>query len=254
MKLSRFVVFQLIILFLFTAQAQMFGGGFGFPNIDPDHVPKNPFEKDYIRVSKCELKTADKIYQLNEPAKDLQTVLEVISLTPTGKKLVEDFKTQDQQTPHEFIMLNTYVRQQNGFPTKIGAVYVFNETGRYIYYDPQDDLGLLTFMLSHEFMHAIDPEIPPVYFAEVDAKKNKSKEEFEKLHQANSFRIERRAFDKQDEILPELLQLTSCYNHYLEEQRKTNGLKIFLPTPDSYIREAYNLPAPTGPNNHPHEH
>jgi hypothetical protein len=88
----------------------------------------------------------------------------------------------------------------------------------------------------------------------MDAYKNKSKEEFEKLHQANSFRIERRAFNKQDEVLPELLQLTNCYINYLEEHRKTNGLKIFLPTPDSYIREAYNLPAPTGPNNHTHEH
>ena len=245
-------IFSLIILISFSANAQ-FGGGFGLPGIDPDHVPKNPYEKDYNLVSKCEIRTPQKIYQLNEPPADLQAVLEVISSTPTGKKLVDDFLKQEKQTPHKFIMLNTYVRQQNNFPTKIGAVYMFNETGRSIYYDPQDDLGLLAFMISHEFTHAIDPEVPPAYFAEVDAFKNKSKEEFIKLHQANSFRIERRAFDMQDKVLPELLQLTDCYGNYLNEHRKTNGLKLFLPTPDSFIRESYGLPENLAPGLHIHD-
>jgi hypothetical protein len=254
MKLQNAIksIFLLIILFSFSANAQL-GGGFGLPGIDPDHIPKNPFEKDYNRVSKCELRTAQKIYQLNEPPTDLQAVLEVISLTRTGKKLVDEFLKQEQQTPHKFIMLNTYVRQQNNFPTKIGAVYMFNEHGRSIYYDPQDDLGLLAVMISHEFTHAIDAEVPPAYFAEVDAFKNKSKEEFIKLHQANSFRLERRAFDMQDKILSELLQLTDCYGTYLDEHRKTNGLKLFLPTPDSFIREAYGLPENLAPGLHIHD-
>jgi hypothetical protein len=243
--------FSLVVLLAFSANAQI-GGGLGFPRIDPDHIPRNPFEKDYIRVSKCELRTPQKIYQLNEPPADLNTILEVISLTPTGKKLVEDFQKQERLTPHKFTMLNTYVRQQNNFPTKIGAAYVFNETGRYIFYDPLDDLGLLAIMVTHEFMHAIDPEVPPAYFAEVDAFKNKSREEFIKLHQANSFRIERRAFDMQDKVLPELLVLTPCYANYIEEHRKTNGLKLFLPTPDSYIREAYGLPENLVPGLHIH--
>ena len=254
MQLTAFIkpVVSLILLLSFSAHAQ-FGGGFGLPGIDPDHIPKNPYDKDYIRVSKCELKTPQKTYQLNQPPANLQTVLEVISLTATGKRLVEEFQKQEQKTPHKFIMLNTYVRQQNNFPTKIGAVYVFNEEGRSIYYDPQDDLGLLAIMLSHEFMHAIDPEVPPAYFAEVDAYKNKSKEEFIKLHQTNSFRIERRAFDMQDKVLPELLQLTNCYANFLNEQRKTNGLKLFLPTPDSFIREAYGLPENLAPGLHIHD-
>ena len=246
-------VVAVFIVFISLAANAQFGGGFGLPGIDPDHIPKNPFDKNYIRVSKCDLKTSQKTYQLNQPAADLNTVLEVISLTPTGKKLVEEFKKQENKTPHKFIMLNTYVRQQNNFPTKIGAAYVFNETGRSIFYDPQDDLGLLAIMISHEFMHAIDPEVPPAYFAEVDAYKNKSKEEFTKLHQENSFRIERRAFDMQDKVLPELLKLTPCYANYIEEQRKTNGLKLFLPTPDSFIRESYGLPENLVPGLHIHD-
>lgn len=242
--MSFLVVFFLGMALSLSAKAQFgagLGPGFGPFPVDPDHIPKNPYEKNYIRVSGCELKANGKSYQLHAPPNSLDEVFEILNLTATGKKLIAAYEKQNSETPHKLTQLNTYVRQQNNFPVKIGAVYMFNENGRTIFYDPQDDLGLLTVFFSHELMHAIDPEVPPAYFEEIEAYKNKSKQEFEAVHAANAFRIERRAFDMQDKVLPELLSLTSCYEKFIQEHRDRNGLKLFLPTPDSYIRDSYNL-------------
>lgn len=110
---------------------------------------------------------------------------------------------------------------------------------RKIFYDPTDDLGLVAIMLSHELMHAIDPEVPAAFHEETAAHGQLSAAEYSELRKRNSFRIERRGFDMQDRVLPELLNLSSCYESFIEEHRRLNSLKLFNPTPDSYIREAF---------------
>ena len=129
-----------------------------------------------------------------------------------------------------------------GFVTSIGAAYVFDGTSQTIYYDPLDDLGLLALFMAHEMMHAIDPDVPKSYFEETDAYKNLPEDEYLAIRHRNTFRIERRAFDMQDRVYPELMRLASCYERYLQEHRDESGLKLYYPTPDSYIREAYRLP------------
>jgi hypothetical protein len=218
------------------------GGGPGFPFTDPDHVVKDPFKKDYFRVGACSIVRDGKKWALNEAAGSYQKAFEIIAMTPSGQHLLAEFNAQNEKTPYSYVELYTEVRRRMGFPTKVGAAYVFDGKSQTIYYDPQDDLGLLAVFLSHELTHAIDPDVPKTYFEETDAWKSLKPEEFAKLRQQNSFRIERRAFDMQDKIYPELMALTGCYENFIQQHRDGEDLKLFNPTPDSFIKSAYGIP------------
>lgn len=231
------------ILFLFVStMASAQGFGFGFPGmVDPDHVPKDPFIKETLPVAACSLSAQGRQWQLNEAVGSHERAFELLEMTPTGKKLLSQFRELNREHPHEFVHLNYNVRRSYGFLPKAGAVYMYDGEKRKIFYDPTDDLGLVAIMLSHELMHAIDPEVPVAFHEETAAYGKVSAEDYSELRKRNSFRIERRGFDMQDRVLPELLQLSSCYESFIQNHRDLNGLKLFSPTPDSFIREAYGI-------------
>lgn len=243
---------MILILLAFSQITQAHGlhpegiGGWpgspGWPGTDPDHIPKDPFKKDYNRVSACVVRAQNKTFNLHEPAENQQKAIELLALTPTGRQLIAEFNAQNEKTPFAFVQMHTELRRRMGFVTSIGAAYVFDGTSQTIYYDPLDDLGLLALFIAHEMMHAIDPDVPKSYFEEVEAYKNLPQDEYLEIRYRNTFRIERRAFDMQDRVYPELMRLTACYENYLEQHRRESGLKLYNPTPDSYIREAYGLP------------
>lgn len=232
----------LVLLTSISIPAFAQGFGFGMPGmIDPDHVPRDPYLKENLPVSVCSLSHQGRQWQLNEPVGSHEKAFELLALTPTGKRLLDQFQQLNSQHPHEFVHLTYNVRRSNGFSPRAGAVYLYDGEKRKIFYDPTDDLGLVAIMLSHELMHAIDPEVPAAFHEETAAHGQLSAAEYSELRKRNSFRIERRGFDMQDRVLPELLNLSSCYESFIEEHRRLNSLKLFNPTPDSYIREAYGI-------------
>lgn len=240
---SFLVVFFIVSLFTVKSHAQLFGGPPGGYHTDPDHIPKNPYVREYVRVSECNIVTPQKVYKLSEAAGDYQQAYEILNMTASGRKILADFSKISAQHKHEYIELNQYSRQAHNFPLQIGAAYAFNEQGRFIYYDPQESLGLLPIMFAHELTHATDPAVPVAHFQEKDAFKNLPKDEFLKIAYRNSFDIERKAFSAQDQVVPELLQLAPCYARFLDEQRQQAGLTLEVPTSNEFIIRAYGLPA-----------
>ena len=238
---SRFFIFAIIF---FCAVGKVFAFPFGFPGTDPDHIPKDPFKKEYYTVNSCFLTYNGKFVDLATPAANYEKAYELIAQTPTGRLLLKKYKTLNAKDPFQYKELNYSLRRELNMPVKIGAAFIFQGKEKTIYYDPEDNIGLLAIFLSHELMHAVDPDVLDTYFKEMDAWKQLPREDYERLHQQNSFRIERRAFDMQDIILIELLKLTPCYGSFIQQHRDEGGLKLFNPTPDSYIRDAYGIAAP----------
>lgn len=231
------------LLFVAIASAQFFPGpGGGFGGIDPDHIPKDPFVKEDLPVSACVLEHEGKSWNLHDPVQTHEKAYELLALTPSGRELLARFREQDARTPHEYVHLSYYVRRNNGFPARVGAVYVYNEQSRQLFYDPNDDLGLVALFMAHELMHATDSEVAPAYHEEVEARRTLPHDDYMAMRHRNSFRIERRGFDSQDRIFPELMRLSPCYESFIAEHRHLNGLKLFNPTPDSFIRDAYGIP------------
>lgn len=239
---SFLVVFFVISLFTVKSHAQLFGGPPGF-HTDPDHVPKNPYIRDYIRVSECNIVTPQKVYKLSEAAGNYQQAYEILNLTPSGRKILREFSQLAAQHKHQYIELNQYTRESNRFPLQIGAAYAFNDQGRFVFYDPQESLGLLPIMFAHELTHAIDPQVPAAYIQEKEARQNLSQDNYMKIMYRNSFNIERKAFSAQDKVVPELMQLAPCYTRFIEEQRKQAGFTLEVPTSNELIIRAYGLPA-----------
>lgn len=241
---SRFIFSASILLFVAVASAQFFPfpghGGIGSP--DPDHAPKDPFVKEDSPVSACVLEFGGKTWNLHDPVGNHEKAYELLALTPAGRRLLESFRAQDRRTPHEYVHLNYWTRRNNGFPARVGAVYVYTDQKRQLFYDPNDDLGLVAIFMAHELMHATDSEVPLAYHEEVEARKNLPHDDYMAIRHRNSFRIERRGFDSQDRVMPELLSLSPCYESFIAEHRQINGLKLFNPTPDSFIRDAYGIP------------
>jgi hypothetical protein len=239
---SFLVVFFFISLLSVQTQAQLFGGPPGF-HTDPDHIPKNPYIREYIRVSECNILTKEKTYRLSEAGGNYQQAYEILNLTPSGRKILREFNQLATQYKHEYIELNQYTRQSHGFPLQVGAAYAFNDKGRFIFYDPQESLGLLPIMFAHELTHAIDPQVPVAYFQEKEARQKLSQEDYSKIAYRNSFDVERKAFSAQDKVVPELMQLAPCYARFIKEQIERAGFTMEVPTSNELIIRAYGLPA-----------
>jgi hypothetical protein len=238
---SKFFIFAVIF---FCALGKVYAWPGGFPGTDPDHIPKDPFVREYVRVETCLLKYGNKTVNLSEPGLNYKNAYEIIALTPTGRKLLASYQIENKKQPFQYVEIDYSVRRRMNFAVNTSAAYNFEGKDKIIFYDPQDDLGLLLVFLSHELTHAVDPEVTVDYFRKVDAYKNLPRDEYLKIHYESSFRIERRAFNMQDKILPELLKLTPCYANYLQQHRDRGGLRLFNPTPDSYIYDAYGIPRP----------
>lgn len=239
---SFLVVFFFVSLFTVQSHAQLFGGPPGF-HTDPDHIPKNPYIRDYVRVSECNIVTPQKVYKLSEAAGDYKQAYEILNMTPSGRKILTEFSQLAAQHKHQYVELNQYTRQSYRFPLQIGAAYAFNDQGRFVFYDPQESLGLLPIMFAHELTHAIDPQVPAAYIQEKAARQNLSQEDFMKIAYRNSFNVERKAFSAQDKVVPELMKLAPCYARFIDEQRQQAGFSMEVPTSNEWIIRAYGLPA-----------
>ncbi len=238
---SFLVVFFFVSLFTVQSHAQLFGGPPGF-HTDPDHIPKNPYIREYIRVSECNIVTPQKTYKLSEAAASYQQVYEIMNLTPSGRKILGEFSKLAAQHKHEYIELNQYSRQSQSIALQIGAMYAFNDQGRFLFFDPKESLGLLPIMFAHELTHATDPQVPIAYFQEKVARQNLPKDDYMKVIYRNSFNLERKAFNAQDQVVPELLKLAPCYARFIEENRQQAGFTLEVPTSNKLIIQAYGLP------------
>lgn len=70
-------------------------------------------------------------------------------------------------------------------------------------------------------------------------KLNDANESYQRLKSQLNYQIERKAFDEQNIFLKELKSIIPCFESYIEEHKKVNGLKLEWSTSDDHIFKLY---------------
>ena len=260
-----------ISLFLFNTYAFNFGNNFG---LDIDHSPQWRTYRDNqkLEVSKCEIELFNSNVSLNSKGQLEKAFDIVLEVDPAIGKQINVLRKNNEVSINEF---TAAIRRKYGIDNKTSALYIHEEKA--IYVNSSDELGLLVIFLYHEISHALDSKIE-VELSEVFKLYDQYSENYQmmqviaterghtgngdfstflsdtervilsneyrsyiNLDQLYRFRAERFAFTKQDTFVNRLFTNYSCYQDYIEEHKKLNGLKLFVETPDSYIFDAYGI-------------
>lgn len=251
------------------------GTGFG-PGGDPDHQPKPPVYSAPLEVPRCNV---DSNTSLNQRDVTLEDILAFLERFQESAPKIKAFREMQARGEIAVEQLTDYIRRQTGSPSTVVATFQYQprEKLQHIYVNFDGDLGVVAIHFYHELIHALDPQlrsfyqefdqrydqiqagIRAVYQKVADRLKKPIQEvsymdfidqDWKNLKDAKRFqndgvwRIEFHAFSSQMVLIKEMTSKVSCYNSYIRDQDRINGLHLVYDDIKQHLEFAYGLYEP----------
>lgn len=249
--------------------------GFG-PGIDPDHQPRPPVYSSPLDVPRCNVDSNLSLNQRNLTLENILTFLERYQVSAPKIKAFREMQARGEIVVEQ---LTDAIRNQTGSPSTVVATFQYQprEKVQHIYVNFDGDLGVLAIHFYHEMIHSLDPQLRSFYqdfdrhYPEIQAgiravfqtiadrlKKplhqvdygDFTDDDWKKLKNAKRFQndgvwnIEYHAFDSQMILIGEMSSKISCYNTYINDQDRTNGIHLIYTDIKQHLHFAYGLYEP----------
>ncbi len=251
------------------------GGGFG-PGGDPDHQPRPPVYSAPLEVPRCNVDSNTSLNQRNVNLENILTFLERFQESAPKIKAFREMQARGEIVVEQ---LTDAIRNQTGSPSTVVATFQYQprEKLQHIYVNFDGDLGVVAIHFYHEMIHSLDPQLRSFYmefdrrYDEIQAgikavyqlvadrlKKplqqvsysDFNDQDWKNLKNAKRFqndgvwRIEFHAFSSQMVLISEMTSKVSCYNAYISDQDRTNGIHLIYTDIKQHLHFAYGLYEP----------